>query len=331
MKAKNTLPEKMKAAVICEDKSMKYTEVPFPELKENEVLIKIKAAGVNRADLMQREGNYPPPPGWPEWPGLEVSGTIYAIGEKAAEKSSFKIGERVTALVGGGGYAEYIAADYKTVLHLPEEISFETGAGIPEAYATAYLNLVFEGGLKSGDTVFVFAAASGVGIAVIQIAKALGAKVIAAVRSDEKAETVKNIGADIVINTKKQPAELAFEEYGADIVIDCVGGSDMGKCFSRMNRFGRWIVIAALAGKYSEIDLETVYKKRLKIIGSTLRSRTDDEKYEILKKLEKDIFPLIAVGKIKPFIYAEYDIADVENAHKTMLENKNTGKIILKV
>lgn len=320
----------MMASVISDKKTMEYTAVPFPEMKSGEVIIKVCAAGVNRADLMQKDGNYPPPPGWPEWPGLEIAGEIFAVSDEA-EKNGFAVGDRVAALVGGGGYAEYIAADSKTVLHLPDEISFETGAALPEAYATAYLNLVYEGGLKSGDTVCVFAAASGVGIAVIQIAKAFGAKVIAAVRSDEKARTVKALGADIAVNTKKEDIVSVFEKNGADIVIDCVGGEPMGECFEHMNRFGRWIVIATLAGKFTKINLETVYKKRLRIIGSTLRSRTDDEKHEILAKLEKDIFPLVVNGKIKPVIYAEYPLAAAEEAHNTVAQNKNTGKVILKV
>lgn len=321
----------MKAAVICSDKSMRCADVPFPVVGARDVLIQIHAAGVNRADLMQRDGVYPPPPGWPEWPGLEVAGEIAAMGEEALRESGFKIGDRVIALVGGGGYAEYIVTDFGTVLALPDVLPYETGAAIPEAYATAYLNLVYEAGMKPGDTVCVFAAASGVGIAVIQIAKALGAKVIATVRSDEKAAAVRALGADIVVNTKKEDIVDVFEKNGVDIAIDCVGGAAMGPCFAKMNRFGRWIVIAALAGKMTEIDLETVYKKRLRIIGSTLRSRTDEEKCEILHRLEREIFPLICSGTIQPQIFAVYPIEEVETAHRTVLDNQNIGKVVLRV
>lgn len=325
------MPETMKAVLITEKHDLIYSDVPFPTMRTGEVIIKIHAAGVNRADIMQRHGTYPPPPGWPEWPGLEVAGEIYAMSDEAKKESGLSVGDRVMALVGGGGYAEYIAAHYSTVVKLPDAVSYITGACLPEVYATAYLNLVKEGHLQKGETVCVFAGASGIGIAVTQLAKCLGARVIATVRSDEKAEAIRSVGADLIVNTRRTDVVSVFEENGVDLVIDCVGGAPMGACLARMNRFGRWIVIAALAGKESTVDLETMYKKRLRVIGSTLRSRSDGEKQEILSQLEKEILPLVASGVMKPLLYQVFPLKEAAKAHAVVEENRNIGKVILQV
>lgn len=325
------MPETMKAALIRDENGFNFTDVPFPVMKDGDILIKIHAAGVNRADIMQRHGTYPPPPGWPEWPGLEVAGEVYAVSEKAKKESNFKVGDRVAALVGGGGYAEYITTHYSTLIRLPDELSYVDGACLPEVYSTAYLNLFGEGKLQKGETVLVFAGASGIGIAVTQIAKAFGAKVIATVRSDEKAEAIRDVGADLIVNTKKTDIVSVFEENGVDLVIDCVGGEKMGACFSRMNRFGRWIMIAALGGKDSTVDLAEVYKKRLRLIGSTLRSRSDEEKHEILTHIQEEILPYIVQGKFKPKLYAVLPLSDADGAHKIVEANQNIGKVILRV
>ena len=325
------MQETMKAALIRDENGFNFTDVPFPVMKDGDIIIKIHAAGVNRADIMQRRGSYPPPPGWPEWPGLEVAGEVYAMSEKAKKESDFKIGDRVAALVGGGGYAEYITTHHSTLIHLPDALSYIDGACIPEVYSTAYLNLFGEGKLQKGETAVVFAGASGIGIAVTQIAKAYGAKVIATVRSDEKAQAIRDVGADLIVNTKKTDIVSVFEENGADVVIDCVGGEKMGACFSRMNRFGRWIMIATLAGSMSDVHLTTVYKKRLRLIGSTLRSRSDEEKHEILKSLERDVLPYIVEGKFKPKLHAVLPLCRADDAHKIMEANENIGKVILQV
>lgn len=214
---------------------------------------------------------------------------------------------------------------------MPSELSYIDGACLPEVYSTAYLNLFGEGKLQKGETVLVFAGASGIGIAVTQIAKAFGAKVIATVRSDEKAEAIRDVGADLIVNTKKTDIVSVFEENGVDLVIDCVGGEKMGACFSRMNRFGRWIMIAALGGKDSTVDLAEVYKKRLRLIGSTLRSRSDEEKHEILTHIQEEILPYIVQGKFKPKLYAVLPLSDADGAHKIVETNQNIGKVILRV
>lgn len=321
------MPNTMKAAVI-ENETLVLADVAFPTMKDGEVILKIHASGVNRADVMQRHGTYPPPPGWPEWPGLEVAGEVIEASAEA-KAAGFSVGDRVAALVGGGGYAEYITTHYTTLLRLPDEIPYTLGAALPEVYATAYLNLFGEGKLQKGETVLVFAGASGIGIAVTQLAKAYGAKVIATVRSDEKAESIRKVGADLIVNTKKTDIVSVFEENGIDLVIDCVGGAPMGQCFARMNRFGRWIVLATLGGDCSNIDLKVLYQKRLRLIGSTLRSRSDAEKHEILSRLAETLLPDIVSGKVCPLIHTVLPFSQANEAHRIMEANENIGKIIL--
>lgn len=321
------MQKNMRAATI-QNETLVLADVAFPTMKNGDVILKIHASGVNRADVMQRHGTYPPPPGWPEWPGLEVAGEIVEISDEA-KSDGFSIGDRVAALVGGGGYAEYITTHYTTLMRLPDEISYTVGAALPEVYATAYLNLFGEGKLQKGDTVLVFAGASGIGIAVTQLAKAYGAKVIATVRSDEKADAVREVGADLIVNTKKTDIVSVFEENGVDLVIDCVGGAPMGECFARMNRFGRWIGIATLGGDCSNIDLKVLYQKRLRLIGSTLRSRSDAEKHEILSALEKTLLPDVVSGKILPLMHAVLPFSQANEAHRIMEANENIGKIVL--
>lgn len=319
----------MKAMLTDEHKNLIWTEVEKPVPKDDEILIKTKAFSLNRADLMQRNGDYPSPPGCPPWMGLEIAGTIEALGRKAKEQSAFKIGDKVCALLGGGGYAEFSAVRYDMVMQAPEGFSFEETAAIPEVYATAYLNLFLEGDLKKGETFLVFAGASGVGIAATQIAKAYGAKVIATVRSDDKAEAIKKFGADLIVNTKTTDIAEVFQNHEINLVLDCVGGCDMGKCFGLMARYGRWIEIATLGGDTTEIDLKTVYKKGLRLIGSTLRSRTPEMKARILHKLTEEVYPYFESDVFRPEIFKIFDVSQTEEAHALMAANKNIGKIVI--
>ena len=317
----------MKVVSVNRDRSLSIIEVEKPQIKDDEVLIKTSFAALNRADLLQREGNYPPPVGWPEWMGLEVSGVVVDVGKTVKDIS---IGENVCALLGGGGYAEYVAVPSELVVTVGK-MSLDIACCIPETYSTAYLNLFLEGDLQAGQTLLVHAGASGVGIAVTQIAKLVGAKVIATVRSKEKAKAIECFGADIIVNTKEIDEKKIFEENAIDLVIDCVGGNLAGKCFTKMNRGGKWISIATLGGDMTEIDLKEVYKRGLRLIGSTLRSRTNEVKGKILGLIKKDIFPQIISGKITPVIHKIFDFNDVEQAHREMYENKNIGKILLKI
>ena len=326
----------MKAILVNSDQSLTWGTVPDPVLGEDEVLIKIHAAALNRADLMQREGNYPPPPGAPAWMGLEISGVIVAMGNLAEKQCLYGVGDAVCALLGGGGYAEYVAVRYDMLMPVPTGFSMEQAAAIPEAFATAYLNLFIEGGAKTGDTLLVTAGASGLGSVLIPMAKAFGLRVVATVRSDAKAEAVTAWGADVVINTKKESLtdvlgrELAAGQ-GVDVAIDCVGGAEMGACLPYLNRGARWIMIAALGGQMSAVDLKNIYVKNIRIIGSTLRSRTPDFKAELLSRIVRDVYPLIERGMLMPTIHAILPIQQAEAAQDILYRSENVGKVVLRV
>lgn len=327
----------MKAVLIDKsDKSLHLCEVPDPTLKADEVLIKIFAAALNRADLLQREGNYPPPPGSPEWMGLEVSGTIVAMGNEAMAESEWRIGDKVCALLGGGGYAEYVSVKYDMLMPIPEGCSMIEAAALPEALATAYLNLFIEGNIQKGDTLLIHAGGSGLASVTIPLAKAYGIRVITTVRSDEKADLIRDLGADVIVNTKKTDiTEVLHIEaengHPVNVAIDCVGGVGMGKCLPFVAHGARWIIIAALAGNITELDLKSVYVKNIRIIGSTLRSRHPKMKAKILASLVKEVWPLVSEGKIKPKIWKTYPIERVEDAQAAMYANENVGKIVLTV
>ena len=326
----------MKAILVNEDKSLRWDDVPNPVIKPDEVLVEIHAAALNRADLMQREGDYPPPPGCPEWMGLEVAGVIVEIGEEAKRESSWKLGDRVCALLGGGGYAEQVAVRYDMLMPVPAGCSMVEAAAIPEAFATAYLNLFWEGKLQPGNTLLMNAGASGLASVIIPMAKAFGARVITTVLSDEIAASIKHLNADVVVNTTTTDitevlrAELAAG-HGVDVAIDCLGGEVMGKCIHFLTHGARWIMIAALAGTKTEIDLKNIYVRNVRIIGSTLRSRTPAVKAEILASLVRDVFPKIESGEVKPTIHAVLPITEAEAAHDILYKGKNVGKVVLTV
>ena len=317
----------MKAVLINPDHTLNYCEIAAPELKPGYVIIDVKAAGINRADLLQVAGKYPPPPNWPDYPGLECSGVISAVNPS----SRWHVGDKVCALLGGGGYAEKVLVPEGMVLPMPENISFIEAAALPEVYTTAMLNLVRLGELKANETVFIQAGASGLGIAAIQIAKKVGAKVITTVGSPEKAAAVSKIGADVVIERKTQSVEDILRQHTVDVALDCAGGSLLGKCLDAMNPGGRWILVATLGGETTEIPLRVLLKKHLRLMGSTLRSRSDAEKSAILSQLESMLWQDIAAGKLQPVIDQTYPLADAAMAHKVLAEQKNIGKVILTV
>ena len=326
----------MKAILVNDDKSLRWDNVPDPVIKSDEVLVEIHAAALNRADLMQREGNYPPPEGCPEWMGLEIAGVIVEMGDEAKEKSAYKIGDKVCALLGGGGYAEYVSIKYDMLMPVPENCSMVEAAAIPEAFATAYLNLFIEGKIKKGNTLLMNAGASGLASVIIPMAKAFGIRVITTVRTDELAESIKHLNADLVVNTTKEDiAEVLKRELeagrGVDVAIDCLGGEIMGKCIHYLTHGARWIMIAALAGEKTEIDLRNIYMRNVRIIGSTLRSKPPKVKAEILASLVKDVFPKISSGEVKPTIHAVLPIEEAEAAHDILYSGKNVGKVVLTV
>lgn len=301
-----------------------------------DVLVKIEAAVLNRADLMQREGDYPPPPGCPEWMGLEIAGTIIAVGEEAAKKSDWKVGDKVCALLGGGGYAEYVNVKYDMLMPVPKNCSMVEAAAIPEAFATAYLNLFIEGKIQKGDTLLMNAGASGLASVIIPMAKAFGIRVITTVLSDEIAASIKHLNADVVVNTgKKDIVEVLKEQlakgHPVDVAIDCLGGEVMGKCLPYLKHGARWIMIAALAGQITEIDLKNIYVRNVRIIGSTLRSRTPQVKAQILASLVRDVWPKVESGEVKPTIYKVLPITEAEAAHDILYRGENVGKVVLTV
>ena len=326
----------MKAILVNADKSLRWDTVPDPTPKNDEVLVRIEAAALNRADLMQREGDYPPPAGCPEWMGLEVSGTITAIGTEAAEKSDWRIGDRVCALLGGGGYAEYVAVRYDMLMPVPKNCTMVEAAAIPEAFATAYLNLFIEGNIQPGNTLLINAGASGLSSVIIPMAKAFGIRVITTVRTEEKAAAIAPLGADRIVVTTKEDIALVLKEeldggHPVDVAIDCLGGEIMGKCIHYLSHGARWIMIAALAGAKTEIDLKNIYVRNVRIIGSTLRSRTPAFKASILAGIVRDIYPKIEAGLIKPTIHAVLPIEEAEAAHDILYMGKNVGKVVLTV
>ena len=326
----------MKAILINEDKSLRWDNVPDPIIKSDEVLVKIEAAALNRADLMQREGDYPPPAGCPEWMGLEVAGTIVEIGDEAKEKSAWKIGDKVCALLGGGGYAEYVSVKYDMLMPVPKGCSMVEAAAIPEAFATAYLNLFIEGGIKEGNTLLMNAGASGLASVIIPMAKAFGVRVITTVLTDEIASNIKHLNADRVVVTTKEDISAVLKEeleagHGVDVAIDCLGGEIMGKCIHYLTHGARWIMIAALAGTKTEIDLKNIYVRNVRIIGSTLRSRTPAVKAEILAGIVRDVYPKIESGEVKPTIYKVLPITEAEAAQDILYRGENVGKVVLTV
>ena len=326
----------MKAILVNDDKSLRWDEVPNPILGEEDCLVKIEAAALNRADLMQREGDYPPPPGCPEWMGLEISGTIVEMADGAKEKSSFKIGDKVCALLGGGGYAQYANIKYDMLMPIPKNCSMVEAAAIPEAFATAYLNLFIEGNIKKGDTLLMNAGASGLASVIIPMAKAFGIRVITTVLNSEIKENIKHLGADRIVATNEEDiVEVLKEElengHPVDVAIDCLGGEIMGKCIHYLKHGARWIMIAALAGVTTEIDLKNIYVRNVRIIGSTLRSRTPEVKAQILADLVKNVWPKVESGEVKPTIYKTLPIEETEAAHDILYKGQNVGKVVLTV
>lgn len=318
----------MKAMCIDENKNFVWADVPEPIRKDGEVVVRIRATALNRADVMQRAGTYSPPEGWPEWAGLECAGEICEVGAD----SRFQIGDKVCALLGGGGYAEKVVVPEGMVMPMPKGLSFEEAAAIPEVFATAFLNFRYEGNLQKGETVLIHAAASGLGLAAIQVAKKVfGAKVIASVGSDEKCSVVREFGADIATNRKTENLVELLSKNPPDVALDPVGGNLMGGAFAQMNRYGRWISIASLAGAETLVDINTVWRKGLKLIGSTLRSRTSEFKAKLLAEMVDEMWEMFETKKIIPVIHKILPISEVDEAHRILEANENMGKVVLTI
>ena len=318
----------MKAMLVNENKDLVWSDVADPVVGDDEVLVKIYAAALNRADLLQRQGKYPSPKGCPEWMGLEVAGVIEKLGRNVPEKSGWKIGDRVCALLGGGGYAEYVAVKYDMLMPIPRGLSMPEAAALPEAYATSYLNLFIEGHLTAG--------ASGLASVAIPMAKAFGARVITSVLSDEIAEKIKPLGADVIINSNTQKVEeiLASEEAAGtpvSVTMDCLSGETLGKSLPYMARGGYWIVISTLAGTETNVLLRPLLTKGLHLVGSMLRNRTPAFKAYLLSELVKNVWPKIESGAMKPSIYRVLPMTEATQAHAILERGENIGKVVLRV
>jgi NADPH2:quinone reductase len=325
----------MKAAIV-QDKKMVITEVAEPVMGEGDVLVEIHAAALNRADLLQKQGTYPSPAGWPQWPGLELAGIVLDMGAEAKEKSGFKIGDAVCALVGGGAYAEKIAIPYGLLMPVPKGLSLAEASALPEAYATSYLNLFYEGHLEKGQVLYVAAGASGLASAAIPMGKAAGAYVVTSVQTAAQAEKIKDLGADVIIVQEQESIPSVFEKLEKEgrpvnVCMDCLSGEDLGAAMPYMARGGYWIVISTLAGIETQVKLRPLLTKGLHLVGSMLRNRTNAHKHEILSSLVRDMWPHLESGAIKPSIYKVLPFAEVNEAQAILERFENTGKVVMTV
>ncbi len=299
-------------------------QIPRPEPAPGQILIAVKAAGVNRPDILQRLGFYPQPPGAPDTMGLEVAGEV-ALGS-----GRWKVGDQVCALLGGGGYAQYAVCDARHALPVPAGLDFTQAAGLPETVFTVYANVFEHGALKSGETLLVHGATSGIGVAAIQMAKAAGARVIATARGAEKAASALAMGADIAIDTSTDDfAAKVLAAGGADVVLDMVAGPYFAKNLDVLNTGGRLVFIAAQAGGVVELPIMKVMQKRLVITGSTLRPRSADEKARLAGEIERVVWPWIAAGKVKAIIDRAFPLAQAAAAHAYLEAGAHVGKVML--
>lgn len=324
----------MKAIIITHPgppEVLQLTERPTPAIGENEVLVKVSAAGINRPDVSQRKGNYPPPANAPQdIPGLEIAGTIAEIGTGFTR---WKIGDKVCALVIGGGYAEYCNVPGGQCLPIPENLSFIEAASLPETFFTVWSNVFDRGHLKTGESLLVHGGSSGIGVAAIQIAKTMGSTVYVTAGSDEKCKFCEELGAAKAINYKTQNFKDEITRItngkGVDVILDMIGGDYTPLNLQSLADEGRLIMINMMKGKDVAIDLSLVMRKRLFITGSMLRSRDVGFKSAIAQNLEKHIWPLLTSGKIKPIIYKVFPAGQAAEAHQLMESSEHIGKIVL--
>lgn len=307
-------------------------DFPKPEVGEEEILVEVKATALNRADILQRQGKYPPPPGASPILGLEIAGVV---AEKGSKVFKWKTGDNVFGLIPGGGYAQYAVIHEDMALRIPGNLSFEQAAAIPEVFLTAYQSIVWLAELKPAEYILIHAGASGVGTAAIQLAREIGAKIIITA-SSEKHFICKDLGAEVLIDYKSQNFKDVVLEttnnYGVDVIIDFIGANYFNGNIDSLTRDGRLILLATLSGgKVTDFDVRKILAKRLKIIGSTLRSRSLDYHIKLTKGFKEFAYDKIVSGRIKPVIDKVYDWTDVTEAHKRMEENKNIGKIVLRI
>lgn len=307
--------------------ALKVADRPYPAPGAGQVTIRVRAAGVNRPDLLQRNGGYPPPPGASDILGLEIAGEIETVGEGATR---WAVGDRVCALLGGGGYAERAVVDARHVLPIPAGLDLVQAAALPETVFTVFANVFEAGGLKAGETLLIHGATSGIGVTAIQMAKAAGAKVIATSRGTEKATAARALGADISLDARSDDLAAAIAEAGgADVLLDMVGRDYAELNLKALKPGGRWVVIASLTGARVEIDLMRIMLKRLVLTGSTLRSRSADEKARLTAAVEATAWPWIVSGAVRPPVQATFPLERAADAHRALEAGDHIGKFVL--
>lgn len=307
-----------------------YIDLPRPVPASDEVLIKVSAFGINRPDVMQRKGLYPPPPGASPLLGLEVAGTIISVGGAV---DAFKLDDEVCALCNGGAYAEYVCVPVGQCLPIPHGLSMVEAASLPETFFTVYSNVFMSAGLKKGEVFLVHGGSSGIGVTAIQLAKAVGCTVITTAGSDEKCRACEALGADLAINYRAEDFVAAVKDFlgqrRVDVILDMVGDDYVQRNMAISAMDGRIVNIAFLNGSNVTLDLMQVLIKRLVITGSTLRPKTSEQKAAIARELKKHVWPLLESGKIKPVIYETLDWSDISKAHKLMESSVHVGKIVI--
>ena len=310
---------------------LKPHSMPVPEPGPGEVLIKVAAAGVNRPDMMQRKGLYPPPPGATDVPGLEVSGTVVSVGQNVSEPP---INSEVCALVTCGGYAEYCLAAASICLPVPEKISLVNAAGIPETFFTVWTNVFERGQLKARESLLVHGGSSGIGTTAIQLGKAFGATVYTTAGTSEKCEFCEDLGADVSINYREQDfseeIKRLTEGKGVNVILDMVGGPYFPKNIRLLADEGRLVQIALMQGSKAEVDFRSLLLKRVTLTGSTLRPRSVEEKTKIAQALQKNVWPLLESGAVRPIIHQTFPLKHASEAHRLMESSTHIGKILLK-
>ena len=306
-----------------------WSEVPDPVPGEGEVLVDVVAGAVNRADIAQRGGNYPPPPGASEYPGLECSGTVSALGP-GTEDSGWSVGDPVCALLSGGGYAEKVAVPVSQLLPIPRGVELVEAAALPEVACTVWSNLVMVGGLRSGETVLLHGGGSGIGTFAVQFARALGARVAVTAGSREKLERCRELGAQITIDYRTEDfAERMREAGGADLILDIMGGSYLDANLRSLSTDGRLVIIGLMGGRRAEADLGRMLAKRLSVHATTLRSRPLDEKAAIVSGVLEQVWPLVEEGVVRPVVDRSIPMRNAAEAHRVMEASAHTGKILL--
>jgi len=328
----DTPPPTMRVIEIAEPGGpdvLTLTERATPAPAANEVLIRIEAAGVNRPDVLQRMGLYPPPPGATDIPGLEAAGTIVAVGK---DVTGWTIGDKICALLPGGGYGQFAIVDAGSCLPVPKGLSMEEAASLPETFFTVWANVFDDADLKEGETLLVHGGTSGIGVTAISMAKAFGARVVTTAGSDEKCIAAKRLGADAAYHYEKDAWEKEIADNGgADVVLDMTGGDFVPRNLACLNQGGRHVSIAFLRGAEATVNIFQIMQKRLAISGSTMKARAPEEKARLARALRDKVWPLIEAGKIKPVIDQTFPLAEAAKAHERMEAGAHIGKIVLKI